>query len=74
MRKFILALTVVTTLALQSCIAGTDWKCDCSKELIFGTQFTNTYIISDQPKGDAQKICDFYKTEYGWDTCNLSKL
>jgi len=74
MKKVVLAIVALGGLVLQSCVSGTDWKCKCTKDLILGTQLTHTYMITDQPKGDAQKICDFYKTEYNWDTCELSQL
>ena len=73
MKKSLVLGTCFALVSLSSCISGTDWKCKCERTIL-NTTFSNDYVILDQPKGDAQKICDFYKDEGNWDSCSLEKL
>ncbi|NPA33723.1 MAG: hypothetical protein GXO48_02210 [Chlorobi bacterium] len=55
--------------SLQGCLSGKDWICECQDG-----NFTYKYLITNQPKGDAQKMCDYIKVEDEHESCTVKEL
>lgn len=59
-------------LILTGC-AGRDWICRC-ESTILGTTYSRDYLLENQTRREAQRICDFLQQEENWETCTVSEI
>ncbi len=60
---------VIVSFFLQSCISGKDWVCECRDG-----SFTSKYLITNQPKSDAEKMCNYIKVDEEYESCTVTEL
>ncbi len=53
----------------QSCVSGKDWICECDDG-----GHVDRELITNQPKSDAQKICDHIRVSNEYPSCSLKEL
>ncbi len=53
----------------QSCVSGQDWICECND----GGD-VDRFLITNQPKSDAQKLCDYIKVSEEYSSCSIKEL
>ena len=67
-----LLLVTLTGLILSSC-ASNDWECICEKTVL-GVTMQSNYLLTDQTRKEAERICDYIQAQEEWDNCQTNQL